>query len=467
MPDVDAAEDGRFPDPARRCPPGAVLGYPPPVPAPFVPELFGDFLLVQLLARRAMSDVLVAVRLGDRSGQTFVLKRPVLGERASGRAAQAIQREGEVLADVRASALPALAAHGELAGLPYVAIEHVRGAPLDELVAGVEPMPEGAVRAVALDVARALAALHAKGWVHGDLAASNVMIDETGEAKLVDLGLARRTGEARPEVAGTPGYLAPEAALPGEASATSDVYGWAVVVAECALGRRIFPEDDLASAGARGEPPRALAAWEARVPGLSAALARDASRRPTSASIVEGLEALALDREALAARVAAHHARPAEQQTSLVRLPAAEARGSSEKIPPPALPVPAAEPAPRPAPPPRRSTSVYLAVALGAVLLFAMGQCSARLPPRNPRGSISVAGVVPPRAHVEVDGEKIALPADGRLELRSGDHTVAVVLPKGTRREYTFRVRPNEHVVLVAPKKGATKDDEETEVREP
>ncbi|MDI1479849.1 serine/threonine-protein kinase [Polyangium sp. y55x31] len=446
------------------------------MPAPFVPELFGDFLLVQRIARRAMSDVLVAVRLGDRSGQTFVLKRPVLGERASGRAAQAIQREGEVLAEVRASALPALSARGELAGLPYVAIEHVRGAPLDELAPGAEPMPEGAARAVALDVARALAALHEKGWVHGDLAASNVMIDETGEAKLVDLGLARRAGEARPEVAGTPGYLAPEAALPGEASPASDVYGWAVVVAECALGRRIFPEDDLASAGARGDPPRALAAWEARIPGLAAALAREASRRPTSASIAAGLEALALDREALAARVEAHRARASEERTALARLPAPEARGLSEKTPPPALAEPAREPepepepapSPRPAPPPRRSVGIYLAVALGAVLLFAMGQFSARLPPRNPRGSVSLAGVVPRRAHVEVDGEKVALPADGRLELRSGDHTVAVVLAKGGRREYTFRVRPNEHVVLVAPKKGATNnDDEEAEEREP
>ncbi|MDI1451576.1 serine/threonine-protein kinase [Polyangium sp. 6x1] len=434
------------------------------MPAPFVPELFGDFLLVQLLARRAMSDVLVAVRLGDRSGQTFVLKRPVLGERASGRAAQAIQREGEVLAEVRASALPALAARGELAGLPYVAIEHVRGAPLDELVGGPEPMPEGAVRAAALDVARALAALHEKGWVHGDLAASNVMIDETGEAKLVDLGLARRAGEARPEVAGTPGYLAPEAALPGEASAASDVYGWAVVVAECALGRHIFPEDDLASAGARGEPPRELSAWEARVPGLSAALARDPARRPTIASIAQGLAALPLDREALTARVEAHRARPAEERAALVRLPAPEARGLSEKTPPPAQPAPS----PRPAPPPRRSPGVYLSVALGAVLLFALGQFSARLPPRNPRGSVSLAGVVPRRAYVEVDGEKVALPADGRLELRSGDHTVAVVLPKGARREYTLRVRPNEHVVLVAPKKGATNnEDEEAEEREP
>ncbi|MDI3283586.1 serine/threonine-protein kinase [Polyangium sp. 15x6] len=438
------------------------------MPAPFVPELFGDFLLVQRLARRAMSDVLVAVRLGDRSGQTFVLKRPVLGERASGRAAQAIQREGEVLAEVRAPALPALAARGELAGLPYVALEHVRGAPLDELASGAEPMPEGAARAVALDVARALAALHEKGWVHGDLAASNVMIDETGEAKLVDLGLARRAGEARPEVAGTPGYLAPEAALPGEASVASDVYGWAVVVAECVLGRRIFPEDDLASAGARGDPPRALAAWEARIPGLSASLAREASRRPTSASIVQGLEALALDREALAARVEAHRARASEERTSLARLPAVEARVLPEKSPLPALAEPAPEPAPRPAPPPRRSAGVYLAVALGAVLLFAMGQFSARLPPRNPRGSVSLAGVVPRRAHVEVDGEKVALPADGRLELRSGEHTVAVVLPKGARREYTFRVRPNEHVVLVAPKKGATSnEDEEAEEREP
>jgi len=440
------------------------------VPAPFVPELFGDFLLVQRLAWRARSDVLVAVRLGDRSGQTFVLKRPVLGERASGRAAQSIQREGEVLSEVRASALPTLAARGELAGLPYVAIEHVRGAALDELASGGEPMPEGAVRAAALDVARALAALHEKGWVHGDLAASNVMIDETGEAKLVDLGLARRAGEARPEVAGTPGYLAPEAALPGEASAASDVYGWAVVVAECALGRRIFPEDDLASAGARGEPPRDLAAWEARVPGLGAALARDPAKRPTSAALVQGLEALALDREALAARVEAQRTRAPEEKTALVPRPVPEARSSSEKTPPATLePVPTAPlataPPSRTTLPPRRPS--YLPVALGAVMLFAMGQISARVMVRNQRGSVSLAGVAGRRAQIEVDGEKVALPADGRLELRSGDHTVVVVLPKGTRREYTFRMRPNEHVVLLSPKKGATKDDEEAEEREP
>ncbi len=431
--------------------------------APFVPELFGDFLLVQRLARRAMSDVLVAVRLGDRSGQTFVVMRPVLGERASGRSAQSIQREGEVLAEVRSSALPALSAHGELAGLPYVAIEHVRGAPLDDLASDAETMPEGAVRAAAIDVARALAALHEKGWVHGDVAASNVVIDETGEAKLLDFGLARRVGEARPEVAGTPGYLAPESALPGEARATSDVYGWAVVVAECALGRRIFPEEDLASAATRGDPPRDLAAWEARVPGLSSALARDATARPTMASIVRGLEALALDRQALAARVEGHRARSSEEKKALAPPPTNEPRGLSPKTPP----RPAPEPAPLPTPLPRRPFPVWLPVAILAVVAFAAGQLSARLVQRGQRGSISLAGAVPRRAHVEIDGEKVALPADGRLELRSGDHTVAVVLPNRARREYTFRVRPNEHVVLVSPKKGTSKDDEEAEEREP
>src|SRR6185295_19068013 len=104
-----------------------------------------------------MAETRLAVRLGDRSGKTLVLKRPPFGERASGRAAQAILREAEVLGAVRGAGLPALEAAGDIAGLPYVAVERLRGASLEKIIASGPALPIAAVRAVGKDISRALA----------------------------------------------------------------------------------------------------------------------------------------------------------------------------------------------------------------------------------------------------------------------------------------------------------------------
>ncbi|UQA62953.1 serine/threonine protein kinase [Polyangium aurulentum] len=440
--------------------------------APFQPELFGDFLLVQRLSRRAMAEVLVAVRLGDRSGRTLVLKRPVLGERASGRAAQAIAREGEVLAAVRGAGLPQLEARGELAGLPYVAIEHVRGAPLDELIAAGGGLEPGPLRALALDLARALGALHEKGFIHGDVAPSNVIVDDAGEARLVDLGLARRIGETTGELAGTPGYVAPEAALPGEARPALDVYGWAAVVAECALGRPIHAEKELASAATRGEPPRELRAWEEHLPGLGAALSRDPAARPETASLVAGFAALSIDRSALAERVDGWMRGETNSALTPTAPMVVEAR-----------PAPGPTPAPQRLQPtvveglsgraptaPRASPARWISVVALVGLAFAAGSFSSRRgasPPPPRQAWVSFGTAVPARAQIELDGQKVPSPADGRLLLAPGEHTLTVVLPKGARREYTFHVRPNENVVLLPPRRPAGSPDEGTEDREP
>jgi len=442
------------------------------VSAPFQPELFGDFLLVQRLSRRAMAEVLVAVRLGDRSGRTLVLKRPVLGERASGRAAQAIAREGEVLAEVRGAGLPLLEARGELAGLPYVAIEHVRGAPLDDLVAAGGSLEPGPLRALALDLARALAALHEKGFIHGDVAPSNVIVDDAGEARLVDLGLARRIGETTAEVAGTPGYVAPEAALPGEARPALDVYGWAAVVAECALGRPIHAEKDLASAATRGELPRELRAWEEHLPGLGAALSRDPAARPEAAALVAGLAALSIDRSALAERVDGWMRGEGKTALTPTAPMVVEARPAAGQTPVPRIQPTVVEGLSRQAPSaPWASPARWIAVVALVGLAFAAGSFSSRLrssPPPLPRQAwVTFGTAVPARAQIELDGQKVPSPADGRLLLAPGEHTLTVVLPKGARREYTFHVRPNENVVLLPPRRPAGSSDEGTEDREP
>lgn len=100
--------------------------------------------------------------------------------------------------------------YGACVGCDYLLLSFAPGRPLDEVWADVEP--ERLARAVARDVGRALADLHAVGVAHGDVKPSNVIVDLSGaqpRCHLIDLGLASSV-DAGVLGGGTPRYLPPE-----------------------------------------------------------------------------------------------------------------------------------------------------------------------------------------------------------------------------------------------------------------
>ena len=139
-------------------------------------------------------------------------------------------------------------------GLPYIAMEFVEGQPLDVLVKQ-GPLEISRVVEIAAQVADALDAAHASRIVHRDIKPANISLNERGQVKVLDFGLAKRMpqesadalGMTAPmqqtqsgQVLGTPSYMSPEQALGKDLDHRTDIFSMGVVLYELTTGQRPF-----------------------------------------------------------------------------------------------------------------------------------------------------------------------------------------------------------------------------------
>jgi len=123
----------------------------------------------------------------------------------------------------------------------YLVLEFVEGEAL------LGPMPvDGAVR-LGIQIASAVEAAHDRGILHRDLKPSNIMVTATGDAKLLDFGLAKlldydadATTTVDGALVGTVAYMSPEQARGKPLDVRSDVFSFGAVVYEMLAGRRPF-----------------------------------------------------------------------------------------------------------------------------------------------------------------------------------------------------------------------------------
>jgi tRNA A-37 threonylcarbamoyl transferase component Bud32 len=187
-------------------------------------------------------------------------------------------------------------------GFPLIVMEYVEGITLaDRLQRG--PLREAEALDIAIQIARALEEAHDKNVLHRDVKPQNVIIDEAGDAKVADFGIARieeQSGETMTaDVLGAIHYMAPER-FNQEADDRSDIYSLGVVLYEMLSGRQPF-RGAVSFATVRqilDEDPQHLLALlphlDASLAGLvHACLAKDPAKRPQSAlELRRGLEAL-------------------------------------------------------------------------------------------------------------------------------------------------------------------------------
>ena len=129
-----------------------------------------------------------------------------------------------------------------------------------------------------LPVVDALAAVHAAGWVHGDLKTDNVLLDADGLAHLVDLGSARRIGSRRRR-RGAPCSVSPERLDGAAAVVADDVYAFGVLLYELVSGHPPF-YPDLTPQRVLEETPPALTSRPAPPTALSLLVADLLAKQP-------------------------------------------------------------------------------------------------------------------------------------------------------------------------------------------
>lgn len=139
--------------------------------------------------------------------------------------------------------------------LHYMVLEYVEGPNLDQLVAGKGPLEFEDAADYIRQAAEGLAQAHERGLVHRDVKPSNLLLDQSGVVKILDMGLARLTApgessltlEQGERVLGTADYLSPEQAIDShDIDHRSDLYSLGCTFYYLLTGKTPFPNGTLA-----------------------------------------------------------------------------------------------------------------------------------------------------------------------------------------------------------------------------
>jgi WD40 repeat protein/predicted Ser/Thr protein kinase len=303
-----AGDDGMLRSPLVRAPGPAASGAGEPAvtlsprdPVTLSSSRVGHYRIVRCIAEGGMGAVYEAEQDSPRRTVALKVIRPGL---ASPALIKRFTHEAQILGRLHHPGIAQVYEAG-LAddGQPFFAMEFIRGLPLDEYARqrALAPPDRLALVARACD---AVQHAHDQGVIHRDLKPGNILVDESGQPKVLDFGVARATdadlvtgaGLTRTgQLLGTPNYMSPEqvTADPAAIDHRADVYALGVILFELLADRSPYrlegrPLAEVARLILEAEPPR-LGSVNPELRGdvetiVAKALAKDPARRYQSAA---------------------------------------------------------------------------------------------------------------------------------------------------------------------------------------
>jgi serine/threonine-protein kinase len=206
-------------------------------------EKLGSFRVEAVLGTGAMGVVYRGVN--ETTGKPAALK-VISGEIAKqGKAYQRFRREAEILQQFRHPNIVRFLAVGRFKGTSYFAMEFISGETVEQMITRRGALPWREVVDLAIQMCEALHYAHEHGVVHRDLKPSNLMVNEQGQVKLTDFGIAKdldATALTAPgRTLGTAAFMAPEQ-IRGtpEVSHKTDLYALGAVIYQMLTGQPAF-----------------------------------------------------------------------------------------------------------------------------------------------------------------------------------------------------------------------------------
>jgi len=282
-----------------------------PAPARPLPR-FGAWQAVKVLGRGGMGTVYLAERADGAFRMSAAVKVVPLAL-ASHEIEERFRRERQFLASLDHPKVARLIDGGVTeTGLPYLVMEFVGGLAIDCFCDAHELDTRSRI-ALVRQVLEALAYVHGRQVIHRDVKPSNIMVDDSGNVKLLDFGTARlvdATAEAALTKTGvfafTPEYASPEQVRGEPVAVTTDLYSAGVLLYRLLTGRLPYRVSDPSPAGAakliasaQPDPSKLDAPLDAI---LSKALSKDAAGRYQSATEMDADLARYLEGQRVRAR---------------------------------------------------------------------------------------------------------------------------------------------------------------------
>ena len=207
----------------------------------------GNYKILEKLGEGGQGTVYKAV--DSKLGRTLVIK--VLPAELTAREAnlKRFEREARLASALDHPNICTIFDLNEINGIHFIAMQYIEGRNVRQLVNG-RPLSLESALSIALQTADALAAAHARGIIHRDIKAGNVMVTPTGQVKVLDFGLAklldeeaaRTSGIHHTEITevgipyGTATYAAPEQARGDRVDARADIFSTGVLLYEMLTG---------------------------------------------------------------------------------------------------------------------------------------------------------------------------------------------------------------------------------------
>lgn len=288
-------------------------------------EQIGPYVVLQFLRAGGMGEVYKA--RDTRLDRIVALKFLPRSFAADPFALERFQREARAASALNHPRICTIHDVGDHRGRPFFVMEFLDGQSLRDRMSG-NPVPIPELLDLAVQIADALQAAHAKGIVHRDIKPANIFITAGGQIKILDFGLAKLGREPRQpapslsetettitsltltrpgSVMGTLAYVSPEQARGEEVDARTDIFSLGIVLYQMATGQPAFQGKSSGELIGKilHEIPAKPSALNTAVPGsldriISKALEKDRAARYQTArelrSDLQAIQAAALNR---------------------------------------------------------------------------------------------------------------------------------------------------------------------------